>query len=366
MDDRSRRRFADTHPQRPVGAPRQRDRAGLAAALERSRCAPARGLYPRLVRGRAAPGREGTSRRAEVRQRQAGHQGDQARLHARAAASTPRSASCRATSTVSASRSCPRRAASCPTPRRAPPMSAAKSSARCSEPCRASAKTRFPSPPVSPSSSRASTSRPRASGANCSSMVHDDVDGRQGRRGAGLQAAHREPPRPHAVGHGAQPREQRRSRRVGRLHHQPRDQRRRLSRPGRCQDAEAAARLQPRRRGARFRPASRSRRSKPTEIEITGADRQKVGQLAAEIRSLRPPEPYKGKGIKYATRRSGAKKARRSRGETRHVRSQRSIRPPPAAHALRAAPGRRRPSSPQRVPLGQAHLRPGHRRPEGR
>ena len=39
---------------------------------------------------------------------------------------------------------------------------------------------------------------------------------------------------------------------------------------------------------------------KPTEIEITGADRQKVGQLAAEIRSLRPPEPYKGKGIRYA------------------------------------------------------------------
>ena len=39
---------------------------------------------------------------------------------------------------------------------------------------------------------------------------------------------------------------------------------------------------------------------KPTELEITGADRQKVGQLAANIRSLRPPEPYKGKGIKYA------------------------------------------------------------------
>ena len=35
-------------------------------------------------------------------------------------------------------------------------------------------------------------------------------------------------------------------------------------------------------------------------IEITGADRQKVGQLAAEIRSLRPPEPYKGKGVRYA------------------------------------------------------------------
>jgi len=51
---------------------------------------------------------------------------------------------------------------------------------------------------------------------------------------------------------------------------------------------------------------------KPTEIEITGADRQRVGQLAAEIRSLRPPEPYKGKGIKYSTetirRKEGKKK----------------------------------------------------------
>jgi large subunit ribosomal protein L6 len=38
---------------------------------------------------------------------------------------------------------------------------------------------------------------------------------------------------------------------------------------------------------------------KPTEITITGNDRQKVGQVAAEIRSFRPPEPYKGKGVKY-------------------------------------------------------------------
>jgi large subunit ribosomal protein L6 len=38
---------------------------------------------------------------------------------------------------------------------------------------------------------------------------------------------------------------------------------------------------------------------KPTSISITGADKQKVGQVAAEIRSMRPPEPYKGKGIKY-------------------------------------------------------------------
>ena len=39
---------------------------------------------------------------------------------------------------------------------------------------------------------------------------------------------------------------------------------------------------------------------KPTEIKITGIDKQKVGQVAAEIRGYRPPEPYKGKGVKYA------------------------------------------------------------------
>jgi large subunit ribosomal protein L6 len=39
---------------------------------------------------------------------------------------------------------------------------------------------------------------------------------------------------------------------------------------------------------------------KPTEIVITGLDKQRVGQVAAEIREFRPPEPYKGKGVKYA------------------------------------------------------------------
>jgi large subunit ribosomal protein L6 len=39
---------------------------------------------------------------------------------------------------------------------------------------------------------------------------------------------------------------------------------------------------------------------KPTEITVTGNDSQRVGQVAAEIRSYRPPEPYKGKGVKYA------------------------------------------------------------------
>ncbi len=51
---------------------------------------------------------------------------------------------------------------------------------------------------------------------------------------------------------------------------------------------------------------------KPTAISISGADRQKVGQVAAEIRGYRKPEPYKGKGIKYDTetilRKEGKKK----------------------------------------------------------
>jgi large subunit ribosomal protein L6 len=39
---------------------------------------------------------------------------------------------------------------------------------------------------------------------------------------------------------------------------------------------------------------------KPTEIVVSGIDRQRVGQVAAEIREYRGPEPYKGKGVKYA------------------------------------------------------------------
>jgi large subunit ribosomal protein L6 len=41
----------------------------------------------------------------------------------------------------------------------------------------------------------------------------------------------------------------------------------------------------------------------PTEIVIKGADRQVVGQIAAEVRAIRPPEPYKGKGIRSADER---------------------------------------------------------------
>jgi large subunit ribosomal protein L6 len=40
--------------------------------------------------------------------------------------------------------------------------------------------------------------------------------------------------------------------------------------------------------------------TKPTEVVVSGIDRQQVGQVAAEIRKFRPPEPYKGKGVRYA------------------------------------------------------------------
>ena len=51
---------------------------------------------------------------------------------------------------------------------------------------------------------------------------------------------------------------------------------------------------------------------KPTEIVLSGIDKQQLGQVAAEIREFRPPEPYKGKGVKYAeehiVRKEGKKK----------------------------------------------------------
>ena len=51
---------------------------------------------------------------------------------------------------------------------------------------------------------------------------------------------------------------------------------------------------------------------RPTAITVTGTDKRLVGQVAAEIRAFRPPEPYKGKGIKYASetiiRKEGKKK----------------------------------------------------------
>ncbi|MCP5178718.1 MAG: 50S ribosomal protein L6 [Pseudomonadales bacterium] len=48
-----------------------------------------------------------------------------------------------------------------------------------------------------------------------------------------------------------------------------------------------------------------------TEVIISGCDRQRVGQVAAEIRGIRPPEPYKGKGVRYAGERVRRKEAKK-------------------------------------------------------
>lgn len=49
-----------------------------------------------------------------------------------------------------------------------------------------------------------------------------------------------------------------------------------------------------------------------TEVVVSGADKQKVGQAAAEIRAYRPPEPYKGKGVRYADERIIMKEAKKA------------------------------------------------------
>ena len=49
----------------------------------------------------------------------------------------------------------------------------------------------------------------------------------------------------------------------------------------------------------------------PTAISVSGADKQRVGQIAAEIRGFRPPEPYKGKGVRYAEERIRRKEGKK-------------------------------------------------------
>ncbi len=49
----------------------------------------------------------------------------------------------------------------------------------------------------------------------------------------------------------------------------------------------------------------------PTEVVIKGSDRQRVGQIAAEVRAVRPPEPYKGKGIRYSDEKVAIKETKK-------------------------------------------------------
>ena len=78
------------------------------------------------------------------------------------------------------------------------------------------------------------------------------------------------------------------------------------------QGSQAVARLQPRSRLSRPPRASPSPRRRQTEVVITGIDKQQVGQVAANIRAYRKPEPYKGKGVRYVgeyiARKEGKKK----------------------------------------------------------
>ena len=71
-----------------------------------------------------------------------------------------------------------------------------------------------------------------------------------------------------------------------------------------------AARLLARRRHPAAGRASPSRCRRQTEIRISGIDKQLVGETAARIRKIRPPEPYKGKGVRYA-----GEKVRRKEGK---------------------------------------------------
>jgi large subunit ribosomal protein L6 len=49
-----------------------------------------------------------------------------------------------------------------------------------------------------------------------------------------------------------------------------------------------------------------------TEILIAGADKQRVGEVAAKIRAFRPPEPYKGKGVRYSGEKINLKEAKKA------------------------------------------------------
>jgi large subunit ribosomal protein L6 len=58
-------------------------------------------------------------------------------------------------------------------------------------------------------------------------------------------------------------------------------------------------------------PGIEIKSEKPTALTVSGIDKQKVGQVAAEIRAFRPPEPYKGKGVKYAEERISRKEGKK-------------------------------------------------------
>ena len=108
------------------------------------------------------------------------------------------------------------------------------------------------------------------------------------------------------------PGEQSGHRRHRRLHPEAGNPGRRLSRRGAGQESATCSSASAMTWPIRSRPASPSSAEKPTMISVSGIDKQLVGQVAAEIRGYRPPEPYKGKGVRYegeyVRRKEGKKK----------------------------------------------------------
>ena len=185
-------------------------------------------------------------------------------------------------------------------------MSAAKSSARCSE--RGDEETvmsRIGKKPVAvPSGVTANvegqTVKVKGPKGALQLVLHDDVVGEDGQGRDQGRSAQRDQARALAVGHLAHAGHQSDDRRHQGLRGEARDHRRRLSRGGAGQEPAARSSATATTWSIRSRKASRSRRRSRPRSSITGIDKQKVGQVAAEIRDFRPPEPYKGKGVKYA------------------------------------------------------------------
>ena len=101
---------------------------------------------------------------------------------------------------------------------------------------------------------------------------------------------------------------------------------------------------------------------RPTAVRVEGADKQRVGQVAAEIRAFRAARALQGQGrAGTRTSRSSGRRARRSNGQHKLESQERRRAPAP----LPAPHQGRRPRPAVGVPLRQAHLRPGHRRRAG-
>ena len=96
-----------------------------------------------------------------------------------------------------------------------------------------------------------------------------------------------------------------------------------------------------------------------TSLTITGADKQLLGQFAAEVRAKRPPEPFKGKGVKYADEYIVRKEGKKKQGQ-RDDFIEATFRAPPGAQSHRPEERFFGPAAPVRASLVEAHLCAGH------